>query len=300
MLERIEEPRTASEVARETQLDALLVEALLDVGVALGVVDKGQHGYRVKPEVLSVLRSPAGQAQRLFIRSDFLQTTDLLRRAHAGTLEPGWHYTDPDILNAQGIGSGAVMETLCRDVVPRLEGLTERLSAPGAEFLDVGAGVGAICITLTRVWPTLRVVGLEPAPAPLQEAQRNIAATEFGDRIEMLPIRLDQLQDVERFDAGWLPQVFLPLAVLQQSLVPFHRSIKPGGWGILFALSAEGDDIGPAISRLRNVLWGGQPHAASAVAELMSGVGFQDIRVEAAGGIATASLIVGRKPADQR
>jgi SAM-dependent methyltransferase len=297
LLERIEEARTPLQLAAEGQLDVLLVEALLDVGLALGLVSRGQDGYRVNGDVLSGLQSPAGRAQRLFIRSDFLQTTDLLQRARAGTLKPGWYYTDPDILNAQGIGSGAVMETLCRDVVPTLDGLVDRLSAPGAEFLDVGAGVGGICIALARVWPNLRVVGLEPAPAPLHEAEGNVSASGFAERIELLQIRLDQLADEGRFDGGWLPQVFLPLEVLELSLGPFYRSLKPGGWGILFALSSEGDEVGPTISRLRNVLWGGQPHAPSVVGNLMANVGFRDIRVEAAGGIAGASLIIGRKPA---
>ena len=160
----------------------------------------------------------------------------------------------------------------------------------------MGAGVGAICITLARLYPSLRISGLEPAAAPLQEAQRSIAASGLGERIEVRPIRLDQLADRDRFDAGWLPQVFLPLDVLEQSIGPFYRSIKPGGWGILFALAAAGGDLGPAISRFRNVLWGGEPHPPAAVAELMAAAGFEDIRVDAAGGIAGASLIIGRKP----
>jgi hypothetical protein len=185
LLERVAEPRTARQLADHTRLDVLLVEVLLDVGLALGLVSRGADGYRANDEVLSVIQSPAGRAQRLFIRSDFLQGTDLLQRAHSGSLKPGWHYSDPDILNAQGIGSGGVMETICRDVVPTLDGLTERLSAPGAEFLDVGAGVGGICIALARVWPNLRVVALEPAAAPLKEAERNIGASAFAERIEL-------------------------------------------------------------------------------------------------------------------
>jgi SAM-dependent methyltransferase len=297
LLERVAEPRTARQLADHTRLDVLLVEVLLDVGLALGLVSRRADGYRVNDEVLSVIQSPAGRVQRLFIRSDFLQGTDLLQRAHSGSLKPGWHYSDPDILNAQGIGSGGVMETICRDVVPTLDRLTERLSAPGAEFLDVGAGVGGICIALARVWPNLRVVGLEPAAAPLKEAERNIGASAFAERIELRPIRLDELADEDRFDAAWLPQVFLPLEVLVRSIEPFYRSIRPGGWAIVFALSAEGDELGPAVSRFRNVLWGGQPHQPAAIAELMAKTGFEDLRREAAGPIPGASLIIGRKPA---
>src|SRR5207244_320133 len=116
VLERLGEPRSATEVAEETKLDLPLVKALLDVAIALGLVTHTEGGYRANDGLLPVLQSPAGRGQRLFIRSDFVQTTDLVRRAHAGILEPGWHYTDPDILNAQGMGSGGVVEALCRDV----------------------------------------------------------------------------------------------------------------------------------------------------------------------------------------
>ena len=296
VLELLNEPSTPALLSERTRLAQPLIKALLDVGVALGLVTNTAAGYQATEGVLNQLQSPAARGQRLFIRSDILQTSDLLQRARAGTLKPGWYYTDPDILNSQGIGSGAVMESLCRDIVPNLDGLPERLSAPSAQFLDVGAGVGGICIALARLWPNLRVVGLEPAAAPREEARRNIADAGVAERIELRPIRLDELTDVECFEAGWLPQVFLPLEVLHRSLGPFYQSIKPGGWGILFALSADGTELAPSVSRLRNVLWGGEPHPPQAVADLLTNAGFERVRIEAAGGISGASLIIGRKP----
>ena len=296
LLERLTEPKSPRQLAEETGLAEALVSALLDVAVALEIVTAAEDGYTAADGVIDFYMSPQGQAMRLFIRSDFLQTTDLVQQAHAKTLTPGWSYTDPDILNAQGIGSGRVMESLCRDVVPKLDGLEDRLARPAAAFLDVGAGVGGICVTLARLWPGLRIVGLEPAEAPLAEARHNIAATEYGDRIELRKITLEELTDVDQFDVGWLPQVFLPLDVLQRSIGPFYRSIKPGGWAILFALSGGAAGLGPAITRFRNVVWGGEPHSPQDVAKLMTDVGFEAVHTEPAGGIAGATLVVGRKP----
>lgn len=296
VLERLTAPKRASQLADETHLAEPLVKAMLDVAVALEVVTATGDMYRAADGVLDFYTSPQGQGLRLFVRSDFLQTSDLVQRARAQTLKPGWFYTDPDILNAQGIGSGAVMESLCRDVLPRLDGVAERLASPAAAFLDVGAGVGGICIVLARLWPGLRIVGLEPADAPLAEARRNIGGTEYGSRIELRQITLEQLTDVEQFDVAWLPQVFLPLDMLQRSIGPFYRSIKLGGWGILFALSASGGELGPAVARFRNVVWGGEPHSPVDVARMMSDIGFQDVHTQPAGGISGAALIIGRKP----
>jgi SAM-dependent methyltransferase len=179
--------------------------------------------------------------------------------------------------------------------MPQLEGLSQRLSSPSSAFLDVGSGVGGICITLARMWPNLRVVGLEPAEPPLAEARRNISASGLGDRIEIRRITLEELTDVDAFDAGWLPQVFLPLDVLQRSLGPFHRSIKPGGWAILFTLSSPGAELRPSLARFRNVLWGGEPLSPENIAELLAHAGFSELRVEPAGGIPGANVVLGRK-----
>lgn len=296
LLERLTEPKSAGQLAEETGLAEALVRTSLDVAVALEIVSAADDRYTAAEGVIDLYMSPQGQSMRLFIRSDFLQTSDLLQRAHAKTLRPGWFYTDPDILNAQGIGSGRVMESLCRDVIPKLDGLEDRLAGPDAAFLDVGAGVGGICMTLARLWPGLRIVGLEPAEAPLAEARRNIAATDYGDRIELRKITLEDLTDVDQFDVGWLPQVFLALDVLQRSIGPFYRSIKPGGWAILFALSGGGTGLGPAIARFRNVVWGGEPHAPEDVAKIMTDAGFEGVHTSPAAGIGGATLVIGRKP----
>jgi hypothetical protein len=45
-------------------------------------------------------------------------------------------------------------------ITPRLPGLSERLEASGS-FLDVGVGVAGLSIARSRLWPRLRVVGLD-------------------------------------------------------------------------------------------------------------------------------------------
>ncbi len=54
--------------------------------------------------------------------------------------------------------------------------------------------------------------------------------------------------------------------------------------------------MGRSCGWLRAAEWGGEPHRPAAVAELMTAAGFQNMRIEAAAGIASASLIIGRKP----
>jgi hypothetical protein len=62
---------------------------------------------------------------------------------------------------------------------------------------------------LTGPYPTLRVVGLEPADAPRREAIANIEAAGYSDRIEIRDQPVEALTDVEGFDLVYVPQVFL-------------------------------------------------------------------------------------------
>ena len=68
-------------MAEETGLAEALVSALLDVAVALEIVTRADDGYTAADGVIDFYMSPQGQGMRLFIRSDFLQTADLVQRA---------------------------------------------------------------------------------------------------------------------------------------------------------------------------------------------------------------------------
>lgn len=110
LLEQLAEPRAAAELEMPTRLETSLVSALLDVGVALGMVDKQDAHFVAAEGVLEYLRGPAADGLRFGTRSNLMQSHDLVQRARAGTLEPGWQYTEPDILNAQGFSSGALFQ----------------------------------------------------------------------------------------------------------------------------------------------------------------------------------------------
>jgi hypothetical protein len=83
---------------------------------------------------------------------------------------------------------------------------------------------------MCRTYPTLRVVGLEPAGAPRREALANIAAAGYSDRIQIRDQPVEALTDVERFDLAYLPQVFLPEDAFIGGLATVRRALRPGGW----------------------------------------------------------------------
>jgi predicted O-methyltransferase YrrM len=153
-----------------------------------------------------------------------------------------------------------------------------------------------IAIELCRAFPALRAVGLEPAAAPLAQARRNVAAAGFADRIELRQQGVEDLQDSEAFDLAYVAQVFIPDGVFEVGLARVWRALRPGGWVSMPAISAVGEDLEAALSRLRNRLWGGGVRLPEQVAERARAVGFTGVQVSPFLG-GTFRAILAQRPA---
>ncbi len=270
-------------VAQRTGLPAGLARRLLDVLVALGVAERDAGGgYRPGAAAEALLRDRAAtEALAAEARSALLQSADLVARGRAGTLDVGgWLHEDPEILRAQGVSSGAAVPALAK-AFPLLGDLAERMERPGAAALDVGTGVAAIAIALCRRFEHLRVVGLEPASAPLAEARRNVVAAGLEQRIELRAQRVEDLADEAAFDFCFLPSVFLSTPALRSGLAAVLRALRPGGWVVMSTLGAPGDALAPALSRLKATLWGSEALAPAEVARLCEEAGYAEVRIVA-------------------
>src|SRR5215475_13617038 len=79
-----------------------------------------------------------------------------------GATSTGWTHVEAEILQSAGEASAAFPFVLKQSVVPHLEGLAKRLESADGAFLDVGVGVGGLSIAIARLWPLLRIVGIDP------------------------------------------------------------------------------------------------------------------------------------------
>ena len=296
LLEALSESRSLADLSHRSGIAAPLVEGVLDVLVSLGLLLRAGDVYSSTPDLLPLLQSPARDALLADIRTVYLQSHEMIDAAKRRTLMAGWHYTNPELLEAQGASGGPLFHMLAQTLFPRLDGLLERLQGPTATFLDVGTGVGTIAIQMCRLFPTLHVVGLEPQDAPLAEARRNVTAANLGDRIELRAQRIEDLADREAFDLVWLPQMFLPREVLERGLHKVWAALRPGGWILLIAYSTPGMDLDAVVYRLWNVLWGGDPLYPEQVAELLAAANFASTQVFPVLPGMTPKLIVGQRP----
>lgn len=294
LLELLAEPQELGVLSAHSGLDPALAEGTLDVLVALGLARRDGGVFVAAPGLGPLLAPDAKDVLLAQLRSTDLQSRQLIDGARHGDLAPGWQHTDPELLEAQGRSGRSAIPAMVLGIRQNPE-LDARLRQPSASFLDVGVGVGVIAIELCRAYPALRVVGLEPAAAPLAQARRNVAAAELVDRIELRQQGVQDLQDSEAFDLAYVAQVFIPDGVFEAGLVNVWRALRPGGWLSMPAVSAASDDLEAVLSRLRNILWGGGVRLPEQVAERARAVGFVEVQVVPALG-GTFRAIVAQRP----
>lgn len=192
----------------------------------------------------------------------------------------GWDHDDRSILMAQGHSSVLVAGALKRFVVPALgEDLALRLQAPDASFLDVGAGVGSLAIAMCRLWPSLRVVAVDPWGPALELAREQIAAAGLQQRIEVRAGVIEALENAGGFDLAWLPTFFISRRSLEPAVERVYAVMRAGGWATFGLYARPGDPFADALADLRTVRQGGALIAPHEVAALLEDAGFCDVYV---------------------
>jgi SAM-dependent methyltransferase len=211
----------------------------------------------------------------------------------------GWNYSDPEVLEAQGLHSAQMVVPWVERLFPKLEGLSERLSEPTARFLDVGSGVGRLTIEMCRRFSKLRVVGIEPLETALTLARRNVAEARLGDRIELRPERVQELTDERCYDLAWVPVLFMPADVAARGLHRVRTALRTGGWAVLGSMAVEGGEIQPAVLRLVSLRYGSGRLSPEHAAAMLTAAGFENVlALPAMPGVAQRT-IVGRRPVDE-
>ena len=168
----------------------------------------------------------------------------------------GWAHTDERLLQGTGRISMSIAPVIT-SVAAGLDGLSARLSGPGATFLDVGTGAGWLAIALADAHPGMRVVGIDIFEPALELAERNRAASGLGSRLELRRQDVTTLDDEAAYDAVWLPLPFLPRSVVPDAIAAAARALKPGGWLLPGLYGGPPDALGQLIADLRTLRSGG-------------------------------------------
>ena len=100
-----------------------------------------------------------------------------------------------------------------------------------SRILVVGCGTGAELISLAKMFPTARFVGVEPAKAMLEHCQRQVDAEGLAGRVRLEPVGLEEFDDAEPFDAATsilVSQHVRPDAAAAEFFARIAQLLKPG------------------------------------------------------------------------
>ncbi len=300
LLRHLEHPVTIEELAEVLTLSPALVRGLVDVLESLGLIARNKDHVQATP-ALQPFTTPEGIiAFRAALRAPLLQTEDFRRRLGQRQLDlNGWTHTNEAIIEAQG----ALTQLWTAKALPKLKflpGLVPRLEQQGAMLLDIGAGAAGLSIALCQAYPHLSAIALEPAPVPALLGERHVNTAGLTERITIRRQRAEHMEDEEAFDLAFLPQMFLPDAIIAHAMERVFRSLRPGGWLLVAVLAHEGRGVTSAVNRLKNLIWGGNTRDGAAVKSLLIAAGFNPV-IRAPGGNSLRMLcarrpIVGRSP----
>jgi SAM-dependent methyltransferase len=195
------------------------------------------------------------------------------------TRTQSWDFTDPELLNGVGMVARSHALEITREIVPALHGLGDRLRAPGAAFLDVGAGVAGLAIAFAQMWPEARVVGIDPWKPSLALARVNVDDANLPDRIELREQGGEALEDQAAFDLAWIAFPFIPERLVAPVCDRVLRSLKPGGWAIVgMSGHASMDPVMSKAMGLRMHLCGGADWSTDRTEVLLREQGYVDVR----------------------
>lgn len=225
------------------------------------------------------------------IRVDLLSGGKLLseRSASAQALEASLRQAFGDV-------SAGFPALLMRLIAPQLADLPERLDAPGAAFLDIGVGVGALSVSMLRQWPGLRAVGVDPLPEAIAQAQSNVRAAGLEHRIELRTGLGQDITDKDAFDLVFVPSAFIPEPHVRAIVQRSQTALRPGGWLLLAMVNPGPDTLGDALTRFRTTVWGGTVFEKGAAQALAEQCGYTDSRLLPGPTGAPVAFVAGRKP----
>lgn len=107
------------------------------------------------------------------------------------------------------------------DVVQRLEA--------GARVLDVGCGVGRVCVTLAKAFPNADVVGLDPDVESIRQANAMAEAAGMGGRVRFLAETISDLDPADGFDLITACDCIHDFAAPVATLKNIRALLKPDG-----------------------------------------------------------------------
>lgn len=241
---------------------------------ASGLFEEEGGSFRPAPGVATLFAKGAGL--RDAARSVLGQVAAV---AKGQSPDQGWAQQDDETLLAQGAASAGLVALLLPVLFRQLPEVEERLRSPGARFLDVGVGVGAMTCAIAAAVPSLSIVGVDPFARALRLASRLVAERGLEARVSLLASGVEDLEARDAFDVAWVPAPFVPPGAFTAGIANLARAVRPGGWILVGMGRLEKPGVSTEVTRWQTALIGGTPLTPGAAEALLADAGFSDVVV---------------------
>jgi methylase of polypeptide subunit release factors len=152
-----------------------------------------------------------------------------------------------------------------------------------------------MAVEYCRMFPTLRVVGIDVFPRALELARNLTDEAGVADRMELREQDVATLEDRNLFAVAWLPAPFVPRAALEAGVPRIAAALVPGGWLMVAHGKFQDDGLKNAINRLKTSAYGGTPLDDDEAQALLRDAGLELVwTVPTPEGV--PALTVGRRP----
>ncbi len=232
-----------------------------------------------EPDLLDGLTEDELDALYGFVRAAMRQMLHLLELPDDGS--SGWSFDDPGILETQGRSSRLVTKLLTEYAAKEPEFEATLSNAP--RFLDVGSGVGWISLSMAQQWPSLTAIGIDILGPALDLAANNLEQTGLTDRVTFRNENVVDLKENAAFDVIFVPVIFLPEAIIDQTFKNLQQALKPGGWLFAAAYRVPEDRKLAALNDLRTTISGGRAWSDKELATMAENAGLVSVGDIAAG-----------------
>jgi len=295
----LDTPKTSGQVSLELSSDQRATEALLNALVALGLLLKTEHTFRVRPGFERVLSNSAPETVLPVIRhmaqlwDSWGQLTEIVRKGKVTRSVEDLERDEAGVRAFIGamhtIGLG-----LARGVVARLD-LSGRRS-----LIDVGGGSGVYTIAVLQAAPEMRATIFDRPPVT-EIARQKLVEEGLTDRVELVngDFYVDALPDGH--DLALLSAI-IHQNDAEQNIELYRKvfgALVPGGTVVVRDFVMSEDHTEPpdgaffAINMLVNTP-GGSTYSFEDISKDLEAAGFADARLLHRGEM--DSLVTARKP----
>ncbi len=236
------EPTTSAELAQRTKLNERWVREWLQGQAAARLIEyRGDGRFALSPVACAVLgnrESPVFVAGSFAALPQQVNVLEQLRESFVtGVGLPYDAFGAAGACGVEGLVAPWFRTMLVPLVLPRLDGVTEKLSAGGAAA-DIGCGTGVALIEMAKAFPRSRFYGYDISQHALAHAERYRREASLSN-VSFHDARREALPDEPRFDFVTAFDCVHDMTHPAEVLRAVRRAIKPDGTWLIVDINSR-------------------------------------------------------------